>query len=166
PIQDEVRTCPVAVIGFSASERVALGSIFGLSARRSPRFVPFLPNEHKAPELYLIDADDERCDAYLKAITAKGGTIALIGASARGTSHPIVPRPLMWTRILKLFDDALRLTPGPLAAATKTDRVLVVDDSLAVRKFMESRLSLYGFDVDYAASGEEAVSFAAAKKYT
>ena len=46
------------------------------------------------------------------------------------------------------------------------DSVLVVDDNATVRKFMESRLAPYGFQVDFAETGEQAVGLTGAKEYT
>jgi twitching motility two-component system response regulator PilG len=159
-------TYSVAVIGFSQTERLVLGSIFRLSARRNPRFVPFISAEHKAPDAFLVDADDECCQAYLKAIGAKSRSpILLVGSSARGTNHLLMPRPLQWTRTLRFFDDGMRIFQSKPMAPRKTDRVLVVDDSLSVRKFMEAKLAPFGFDVDYAESGEQAIGFTAGKRY-
>ncbi len=43
--------------------------------------------------------------------------------------------------------------------------VLVVDDHLAIRRFMESKLSQFNINVDYAASGEQAVGLTGVKRY-
>ena len=47
-----------------------------------------------------------------------------------------------------------------------TDAVLVVDDNLTVRKFMEAKLAPYGFSADFAETGEEAVGLTGSKEYT
>lgn len=56
------------------------------------------------------------------------------------------------------------------AAAQKAkqvnDAVLVVDDNLTVRKFMEAKLAPYGFTADFAETGEEAVGLTGNKEYT
>jgi twitching motility two-component system response regulator PilG len=49
--------------------------------------------------------------------------------------------------------------------APARDRVLVVDDSAAVRQFMRSRLAAFNVDVDYAESGEQAIAMAGKAKY-
>jgi two-component system, cell cycle response regulator len=49
--------------------------------------------------------------------------------------------------------------------APERDRVLVVDDSAAVRQFMRSRLAAFNVDVDYAESGEQAIAMANKTKY-
>jgi two-component system, cell cycle response regulator len=44
--------------------------------------------------------------------------------------------------------------------------VLVVDDSLATRRAMEIKLSQFSINVDYAASGEQAIGLTGTKRYT
>jgi twitching motility two-component system response regulator PilG len=61
---------------------------------------------------------------------------------------------------------SLQQAPLPHPAMASTDRVLVVDDSLAVRKFMEAKLAPYAFGVDFAESGEQAIGFTGEKTYT
>jgi two-component system, cell cycle response regulator len=57
----------------------------------------------------------------------------------------------------------------PDAAATRRmlgDTVLVVDDNATVRMFMQAKLAPYGFEVDIAETGEEAIGLSAAQEYT
>lgn len=152
----------VAVVGFNQTERIVLGSIFGLSARRNPSFVAFTPKPDTSPDLFLIDADDRRCPDFLRAVTAKSkAPIILVGDSDHGTRHFVLPRPLRHGAALSVLAQAMReryrpapdestavpkpAVQVPVAAApsaqqapvqhpasTSTDRVLVVDDSLAV----------------------------------
>lgn len=196
PVATEVYT--VAVVGFNQTERIVLGSIFGLSARRNPSFVAFTPKPDAAPDLFLIDADDRRCPDFLRAVTAKSkAPIILVGDSDHGTRHFVLPRPLRHGAALAVFAQAMReryrpapdespavpkpsvQAPAPVAtppvvqqapvphpASMSTDRVLVVDDSLAVRKFMETKLAPYAFGVDFAESGEQAIGFTGEKIYT
>lgn len=198
PVATEVYT--VAVVGFNQTERIVLGSIFGLSARRNPSFVAFTPKPDTAPDLFLIDADDKRCADFLRAVTAKSkAPIILVGESDHGTRHFLLPRPLRHGAALATFAQAmkerfrpvaeqapvaakpelplqnpvaaaapvaLQPAPQPHPAMVSTDRVLVVDDSLAVRKFMENKLAPYAFGVDFAESGEQAIGFTGEKTYT
>jgi len=54
-------------------------------------------------------------------------------------------------------------------AATKKrmlgDTVLVVDDNATVRMFMQAKLAPYGFEVDIAETGEEAIGLSATQEY-
>lgn len=192
----------VAVVGFNQTERIVLGSIFGLSARRNPSFIAFTPKPDTSPDLFLIDADDRRCPDFLRAVTSKSkAPIILVGESDHGTRHFVLPRPLRHGAALAIFAQAmkerfrpapnefpaaprpelplrspvaapvappiqLQQAPAPHPAMASTDRVLVVDDSLAVRKFMESKLAPYAFGVDFAESGEQAIGFTGERTYT
>ncbi len=49
--------------------------------------------------------------------------------------------------------------------SSRTDWVLVVDDNQTVREFMKSKLAAFGFNVDYAESGEQAIGFTGQKHY-
>ena len=55
-------------------------------------------------------------------------------------------------------------------AATKKrmlgDTVLVVDDNATVRMFMQAKLAPFGFEVDIAETGEEAIGLSATQEYT
>lgn len=196
PVATEVYT--VAVVGFNQTERIILGSIFGLSARRNPSFVAFTPKPGASPDLFLIDADDRRCPDFLRAVTTKSkAPIILVGDTAHGGGHFVLPRPLRHGAALAMFAQAMRerSRPVPPAPAVRTvvqtpiqvprvattaparpvvpasapaseDRVLVVDDSLAVRRFMETRLAPYAFGVDFAESGEQAIGFTGERSYT
>lgn len=58
---------------------------------------------------------------------------------------------------------------APDAAAAKRmlgDTVLVVDDNATVRMFMQAKLAPYGFEVDIAETGEEAIALSATQEYT
>jgi twitching motility two-component system response regulator PilG len=46
------------------------------------------------------------------------------------------------------------------------DTVLVVDDNATVRMFMQAKLAPYGFEVDFAETGEEAVGLSGSHEYT
>ncbi|GAC1600152.1 MAG: hypothetical protein NVS3B2_02090 [Ramlibacter sp.] len=51
--------------------------------------------------------------------------------------------------------------PSPLDAL----KVLVVDDNATVRMFMKAKLAPFGFEVDYAETGEEAVGLTGTREY-
>lgn len=166
-IQDE-GPYTVAVLGFNETEHVVLRSMFWLSSRRNPGFEMFDPDEHLSPDLYLVDADDGHFKVHLASIAATApkpsAPVVLIGSSAHGTAHVLLPKPLRVTRILSVFEGAMNLKREQRNDA-HMDQVLVVDDSLPVRKFMELKLAPYAFGVDFADSGEKAISLVAERKY-
>lgn len=261
----------VEVIGFNQTERIVLSSIFGLSARRDPKFLQHTSVSY-APDMYLVDSSDAQAVALFKARNAHLTIPAIfIGDSNHGTNCTVLARPLQWTKLFRAFDQAISAasassapapapvtapvavpsalvpntpppirqsqplsaamranartqplpvapvatprayvpTPAPMpapapapspapapaptaapmqtlapapatairqrgatgplppvAARNDADWVLVVDDNLTVREFMKSKLAPFNFNVDYAASGEEAVGFTGNKHYT
>jgi two-component system, cell cycle response regulator len=61
------------------------------------------------------------------------------------------------------------IAPASTEAARKRalgDTVLVVDDNATVRLFMKAKLAPFGFEVDYAETGEEAVGLTGTQEYT
>ena len=59
----------------------------------------------------------------------------------------------------------LDIAPVPLSVPQQFDDILVVDDSDVALKFMQSRLTRYGFRAELAKSGEEALTRVSASKY-
>jgi len=57
--------------------------------------------------------------------------------------------------------------PDPGAARRMMgDTVLVVDDNATVRAFMQAKLAPFGFEVDFAETGEEAIGLSGTHEYT
>jgi twitching motility two-component system response regulator PilG len=202
----------VDVIGFNDVERSMLSSIFALAARRDPGFAQFEPGaQGRSPDLFLVDADDAPAFSEFRALHKRSSLpTVLIGASAHGTQHTVLPRPLQWAKLLQALEDALpgsnddstsdftqslpaggtdsrrslsstgtfgRSNSRPAAKHTAApspaqkqrmlkDSVLVVDDNATVRAFMEAKLAPYGFDVDFAETGEEAIGLSGNNEYT
>lgn len=167
----------VEVLGFNATEQLVLGSIFGLSARRQPRFVRHAQTD-RPPDLFLVDADDPHAMAELRNRQAPQGVpVVLIGVTDHGTGWTRLGRPLQWARLFEAFDAALLGPVSPPLEETvpaalslersnqRADRVLVADSDAQVRDYIRAKLAPYRVPVDLAASGEEVLSFVAARPY-
>ena len=103
----------VEVIGFNATERIVLGSIFNLSARRTPRYENYQGGVHGQPHIMLVDAADPQFIEQAKMLLATRPTPAvLVGDRDFGTGWPVVGRPLQWARLFRAFD----LAVGALAS--------------------------------------------------
>ncbi|MEP6790605.1 MAG: response regulator, partial [Ramlibacter sp.] len=194
----------VDVIGFNDVERSMLSSIFALAARRDPGFAQY---EHgtpgRTPDIYLVDADDDVAFNEFRSLKKRANLPAvLVGAQARGSDYPLLPRPLQWARLLQALDDRLGgdeehpavpapAAPEPVAALRRSlsggspgrsnspqagsdasarkrvlgDAVLVVDDNATVRMFMQAKLAPFGFEVDIAETGEEAIGLSGSQEY-
>ncbi|MBK1723868.1 response regulator [Thiocystis violacea] len=120
--------------------------------------------------------------------------VVRIGACERaaadfdGATHVFFKRPILANRILKTLDalvtEVYQFAPDlaihddmsmPLrgedahlvepSVPSSAKRILVVDDSESVRKMMEMRLVRKGFAVDFAVTGEEALTKAREQSY-
>jgi two-component system, cell cycle response regulator len=112
------RTYTVSVIGFNRTEQIVLNSIFALSARRTPKFVPLAAGAG-TPDLYLVDASSPEYIEFLQLRNpAKRVPSILIGDTDSGTGWPVLARPLQWARLFKAFDLAVESLPAAPAAAT------------------------------------------------
>lgn len=147
----------VAVVGFNATELLVLGSIFGLAAKRIPRFVRHTDAATR-PDLFLADADDASAIAELLLRNAdRRVPVVLVGSSDHGTGWPLLPRPLQWASVIVAFDHAVRATvpvpPAPAAepvhhapvhhapVRTGPDTILIVGSDPGFNAFVFDRLS-------------------------
>lgn len=171
----------VAVLGFGPTERAVLKSMIGLSARRGPRLTAASEFDTRSPDIYLVDSDSagaveqfRRCTSTIERPTI------LVGSRDLGMKWPLLPRPLHWKRLFQALDHALgagataeAVTSQPAPANALSSRggtevrdwTLVVDDSVTVREFMKNRLAHYRINIDFAASGEEAIGLTARRHY-
>ena len=209
----------VDVIGFNATERALLSSIFALAARRDPGFAQLDASAGVLADLYLVDADDPAAWADFRTLRSRAVLPSVLaGLSDHGSGLTLLSRPLQWARLLQALEDALgadeveananlaitgggqpdggadksgefrRTRPGnpaanaskpqpaapaPRSAAAKAatkralgDTVLVVDDNATVRMFMQAKLAPFGFEVDFAETGEQAVGLTGSREYT
>lgn len=121
----------VEVIGFNQTERIVLSSIFGLSARRQPKFV-----QHStvafSPDLFLVDASDAQAVAMFNERNGSRRVPAImIGDSDHGTGYPLLARPLQWTRLFKAFDSAIAEDSAQQAQLNRTMPNIIPASSLA-----------------------------------
>lgn len=170
-------TYAVATLGFNTTEQLVLGSIFGLAAKRATRFVRHLND--RAPDVYLVDADDPAAMSELLARNA-GRVVPtiLVGSSDHGTEWPLLSRPLQWARVIVAFDEAVRAetsepagksftdtVPGIASVADIMDRVLVVGADREFLALAHDRLSQHPIRIDEADSGEAALERLASRHY-
>lgn len=124
-------TYAVAVLGFEQTEKIVLSSIFGLSARRSPRFLQ-APADAPAPDIYLVDAENAGALAQFKRLNAgRRVPSIMIGEDDQGTGWPVLKRPLQWTRLFKAFDLAVTIPPGQRPAPQTPSRAAPQVDPFA-----------------------------------
>lgn len=184
----------VGLFGLAPNEQKTLGSIFKLAASRSRKYNLVGSNEQAEADIVLIDIDDPKAIEAWKSFSVHHSNVPILKVTKQaGTdASGVVRRPLTLKRVLEALDrvtiDALKYVPelvvgaegGEIDEATsaalkdaassaqQTNRsnvkALVIDDSAAVRKSMEIQLGLYGMNIDFAETGEEALDYTKDKK--
>ena len=87
-----------------------------------------------------------RSSAGIAALARSSANAATLGRSSAGSAPPVIADQASKRRALG-------------------DAVLVVDDNATVRMFMKAKLAPFGFEVDYAETGEEAVGLTGSREY-
>lgn len=176
----------VALFGLAPNEQNTLGSIFKLAASRSRKYAVVSAEERDSAEILLVDADDPKAIQAWKSFSVHNTKIPTVKISKQASANPedaIIRRPLTLKRVLETLDkvtiDAFQFVSGAVGDDSSPDademkhvedrikkvektgiKALVVDDSAAVRKSMEIQLGLFGMNIDYAETGEEALEHA------
>ncbi|MEQ1527257.1 MAG: response regulator [Gallionella sp.] len=110
-------TYSVEVIGFTDTEQTVLNSVFGLSARRVPKYVRHTPADGM-PNIFLVDSNDEAAVKQLGVRNAVGDIqVVLIGDNTCGTNWALLARPIRWMKLFQAFDAIVGAVP-PAAAPT------------------------------------------------
>jgi len=111
---------------------------------------------------------------WARLLQALDDTISNPGEQPITRAPARAPAPLGQSMRRSLSDAPLgRSTPGREAPSAEAahkrmlgDTVLVVDDNATVRMFMQAKLAPFGFEVDIAETGEEAIGLSATQEYT
>lgn len=141
-------------------------SIFNLSPGLKDIYQEPTENEERKPDLVFVDADVKECLIKWKEMTEENKSLIPIMVTSKNVSlgkFITLKRPLTFKKLLY----ALKVASLPVDAQEQKEQVisgdamkiLVVDDSLPVRKFLENKLPQLTAEqirIDFAASGEEA----------
>lgn len=97
-------------------------------------------------------------------------TQPMIAMSALRSSVPSIAPPIISNTAVPKAVSVNHSLTGNLAPVCPSDRpfnwVLVCDDNMTVREFMRVKLAPFGFNVDFAETGEQAVGLTGTKHYT
>jgi two-component system, cell cycle response regulator len=174
----------VCAWGFSDQEHRALKSLFSLSASRAQSYTLVHHEERITGNVDLVDGDDPQAVSLWRAAhdAVKPNPVVFVSQEALQSGQLTIARPLTLKKVFVALDTAqAQAAPNdtansPAQGMTRQEArpqrrnayaVLVVDDSLSVRKFMEHKLSNLDVPVqiDFAATGEQALTMAAAGDY-
>ncbi len=106
----------------------------------------------------------EQLPAAAERASAARATAAQAAESMRRTLSG--PSSLGRSNTLGRSNPAREQTAAPSTQRMLGDTVLVVDDNATVRMFMQAKLAPFGFEVDIAETGEEAIGLSATQEYT
>lgn len=172
-------TVRVQLVGFTPSTRTLLKSTFAGYARKGRAFVEAASGEK--PSVYLLDSDDiQACEAWRDAHQdVIDAPVVAIGRAPFDLDIPIMGKPLQWNKLYDTLVAALSV-PAPVwsdaqrallrekkraqlskpainQSANLRKKLLVCDDSATVRHYMAIKLAPFGYTVETAESGEEAI---------
>lgn len=157
------------VKGFSSMEHKLLQGVVQLSKRRPPRIDLADEAAVESADVIMIDAHDPQAMAWASSQDwLQHKPVIWVDGSAAHSGHTLVKRPIQWPILPVLLYQALeqgskKQTTSPVAIANR--RILVIDDSLAVRAHLNSLLEPRGFSVAEADSAEAGIQLAATSSY-
>jgi twitching motility two-component system response regulator PilG len=159
----------VLVKGFSPMEQRLLEGTVKLSQRRPPRIDLLEESDSATADVVMIDAQDPQALQWATAqpwLAVK--PVIWAGAKSARPGHVVIDRHVKWPILPVLLYRAIE--QGPRAAVTAATeaaparptnrRVLIVDDSLAVRAHLRSLLERQGIEVVDADSAEAGIAAA------
>lgn len=181
------KTFKVGMFGLAPNEQNTLGSIFKLGASRNRKYALVSAADRASAEIVLVDIDDPKAMEAWKSFSVHHSTAPVVRVTKGNTPMDdiVIRRPLTLKRVLETLDkvtiEKLKYVPelviggegGHIDEATASAlkdaetslqhvartgiKALVVDDSAAVRKSMEIQLGLFGIQIDFAETGEQAL---------
>ena len=172
----------VSQIGLSAREVTVLRSMFGVLPQLKNGHVFVDLAEGIKPNVVLLNADSREAIAQWKVFAAQNRGVVPVLTSATKSSESVkhlklifMPRPITVKRLLSMLEQVVAASlsartarAGSVKSRDKKDdlRILVVDDSLSVRKYMEQKLPevISGpLAIEFASNGRDAMEYIWAK---
>ena len=117
------RIYTVEVIGFNATERILLGSVFGLSLKRSPSYRRAESGE--TAHLRLVDGAQTQAIAQAHERQREQALpVVVVGAAELPPGWFETPRPLHWARLFRALDPLMPAAPRrwPISRCTPGHR--------------------------------------------
>ena len=170
------RVYTIELVAFTSITTTLFKTTITMMARRGfPVTLHTIPNT--TPSLYLVDSDNEvACNTWRKANPHPKAPLVFIGKNNYGwTDVTRLDKPLKWdllTQAIMLSVKKPVLHPpsswlgekisadhrviNPLAKYQKP-KVLIIDDSLTIRRYISLKLYDYSVDIVEASSAEEAL---------
>ncbi len=165
------RKASIGYLGLPEREIAVIQSIFGLTQQFSDAYESPRERERRRPDVVFVNADDGRqLVAWEQYKKRKPKAIPIFISSVEGNFAKgiFLKRPLVAKKVIEALEAAWEIYSKALSAeraATDSEqhlKILVVDDSLRVRVFMQQHLKTLApiaTHADFAENGVEAVSW-------
>jgi twitching motility two-component system response regulator PilG len=164
-MHDEIN---LSYIGLTELEVRVMRSIFTLAPQLNENYLLITPDRLKEADVILVNADDPASVQKWNLLSqANPATTSLM---LTDNDNPTdgdfeIRRPIRVQKLIAALEDVVAQTISsfdiPDTDSTSSMRILIVDDSFPVRKYMEQKLNelaKFPISVHFAASGEEAIS--------
>lgn len=173
-MHDEIN---LSYIGLTDLEVRVMKSIFTLAPQLNENYLLIPPDRLDEADVILVNADDRESLRMRNELSRKNGattSLMLTDDDNLVDGDFKIRRPIRVQKLISALEDivAQTKTPFDLASAQSESgtsmRILVVDDSYPVRKYMEHKLNQLAqcpLSIFFAADGEEAISLAARASY-
>ena len=166
-MHDEIN---LSYIGLSELEVRVMKSIFTLAPQLNENYSLISPDRLDDADVILVNADDpESVRKWVKLHNQNETTTSLMLTHNQDLveGHFKIQRPIRVQRLVQALEDVVSQTQTNFDVdeneSEQSLRVLVVDDSYPVRKYMEHKLNELAqapISVSFAVSGEEAIDLA------
>lgn len=171
--KDGSESLKIIVKGLSIMERRLLSAAVGLSARRKPRLELMEGAALANADVVIVDGNDSDALRWAESNDKmlKNKSVVWVGVKPRHKGHVRLSRPVLWVNLPIILSRALdefstvqaqQEEPTPIRPDLEGfekvgGRILVVDDSAAVRQHLSSFLENNRYKVTAVESGDEAV---------
>ena len=173
-MHDEIN---LSYLGLTDLEVRVLKSIFTLAPQLNENYLLITPERLQEADVILVNADDPVSLQTWNELSQKNRTttsLMLTDDDDLADCDFKIRRPIRVQKLVTALEDIVAQTQSPVETpAAESDsaaqmRILVVDDSFPVRKYMEhklNQLSQFPLGVYFASDGEEAINLAARGSY-
>lgn len=161
------RSIKISSIGLEAKDTIVIKSILKLAAKLKDKFIAIDNDLYRSADLLFVNADSENSLNVWHELKAQKKTIIPIMVTTQDeiiNDEVTIRRPIIIQRVVAALENVIQrqLDQGShTSVATDTGKkVLIVDDSFSVRKYMEQKLPTLYTDpmmMDFADSGKSAM---------
>lgn len=160
----------IGYMGLPEREISVIQSIFGLTEKFHNTYELPRENEHRSADVVFVNADDATQLGAWERFSSKKATAIPVYVSTDGRSFEdgvSLKRPLVLKKIIDTLAAVQHLYTKSITSEKASDNcrgcfhILVVDDSLPVRTYMQQKLATLSpvlTHVDFAESGDEAIA--------